>query len=936
MLGRPAEVPGLRSPLLVFTLLVAPCAAHAQLATASIEVVVAGTTPGAVVRLQDGGLNRRARADQRGRVLFAHLPPGRYRVRVDPPTPESRATVEAEVGSGESWLVLLPERIVRRLGADRATSFSTADLRAVPRPTDPWSVLRDVPGVLVDRVNVGGSETALQSLVVARGDPGAGAVWTLDGVDVTDPASLGSTTVFPDMDALQGVHVRTGALDARVRTPGVQVALHVREPAARFSGAAHLRGSGEELQSDNLPPALRDRPFLRNRTSRLLEAGAEAGGPVGSRLWLWGAASRNALRQETFTEHGEALRTTSLTGKARVRAGNGTSSLLALRSEKVHEDRDTGFSAAPESRWKQSGPTWLVALEDRRTLGRVSLLARAAHVSSGFSLAPPGGDTDVLEDFRGVTRGSYAVFRTERPRWQAGLEAVAAAHGLGFDHELLAGGGYRRSRVSTFQAWPGHGVRALERQDVFFRTFQLTGFALPTRDQHAVSVHDQVEAFVQDTARRGRLGLTLGLRLERLAGRNLASAVEANPLVPTLLPAVAYGGAPARVRWLDVLPRLGASWDLGGSGRWTARAGYAAYGAPLGAGEVTFDNPIGREPASLTYYWLDRNGDHVVQAGELDFLRGQLGASGLDPRAPGSTMSPHVVDPDLRSPRTHHVQGSLEQARGPALRAAVHASWSRTTRPLWRPLRNLSTADYVIRGAVTGRLFGDDYSVGYYAPATESRIVPGNGRALANREGYRQDAVAVELTVAGRAGPVTWSAGGAFMDGREFFTDASRSIQDPTPLDTEPLQDAGVVAARPGGLGRGDVFVNARWMAGGTLDAALPWRLRAVAHLHARDGFPIPYFQVASTGDPTAGAKNVLISPHLDTYRLPPLVLLDLRLAREVRLGRGRATLRADVFNALNRSTTLQVARDVELPAFGRPREIARPRLLRLGLEYRF
>jgi hypothetical protein len=373
-----------------------------------------------------------------------------------------------------------------------------------------------------------------------------------------------------------------------------------------------------------------------------------------------------------------------------------------------------------------------------------------------------------------------------------------------------------------------------------------------------------------------------------------------------------------------------------GEGHWTARVGYAAYGASLGAGEVTFDNPIGREPASLTYYWLDRNRDHAVQAGELDLLRGQLGASGIDPRAPGSTVSPHVVDPGLRSPHTHQTLASFERTGGRRLRAGIHVSWSRSLRPLWRPLRNLTLADYVIRGAVAGRLFDDDYSVSYYAPATESRIVPGNGRRLANREGYRQDAVAVELTAAGRVGRVGWRAWGSFMDWREFFPDGDRSLQDPTPLETEPLQEAGVVAARPGGLGRGDVFVNARWMGGGTIDCGLPWRLRAVAHLHARDGFLVPYFQVASTGDPTAGAKNVLISPHLDTYRLPALVVLDLRLARETRIGRGRATLAADVFNLLNRSTTLQVARDVELPGFGRPREIVRPRLLRLGLEYRF
>jgi hypothetical protein len=43
-----------------------------------------------------------------------------------------------------------------------------------------------------------------------------------------------------------------------------------------------------------------------------------------------------------------------------------------------------------------------------------------------------------------------------------------------------------------------------------------------------------------------------------------------------------------------------------------------------------------------------------------------------------------------------------------------------------------------------------------------------------------------------------------------------------------------------------------------------------------------------------------------------------------------------DVFNLLNAGTTLQVTRDVELPAFDRPREIVRPRIARLGLEWWF
>ena len=84
---------------------------------------------------------------------------------------------------------------------DASTRFTREDLRTFPRPSDPWSLLREIPGVVLDRVNVGGSETGLQSLVVTGGDGGAGTVWTMDGVDVTDPSALGSLALFPDMDA---------------------------------------------------------------------------------------------------------------------------------------------------------------------------------------------------------------------------------------------------------------------------------------------------------------------------------------------------------------------------------------------------------------------------------------------------------------------------------------------------------------------------------------------------------------------------------------------------------------------------------------------------------------------------------------------------------------------------------------------------------------
>jgi hypothetical protein len=656
------------------------------------------------------------------------------------------------------------------------------------------------------------------------------------------------------------------------------------------------------------------------------------------RLWLWGAAAWDELGQRSATGHDETLRTTSLSVKARWHAGAGSTSLLALRGEKTHDDRDTVVGAAPEARWRQSGPSHLVAAEDRRTLGRVSLLTQASFLDAGFRLEPRGGmAASPHEDLSGVWRRSYQAFETDRDRLRLGAEAALHADALGLSHALLVGAGYRRQPVETRIAWPGNKVLGLERQSVFFRTFRLTGFALPTRDLAARSVHDQWEAFLEDTVRTGRFVIGLGARFDRLSGRNLPSSVGANPVFPELLPALSYAGGSTELRWNDLLPRASVSWDATGDGRAVVEAAYAAYGAPLGPGEVTFDNPIGREAASLTYYWIDLNGDQTVQADELDTVRGRVGASGLDPESPAATTSPHAIAPDVRAPRTDELTLGVAGRWSQHLDARLTVALRRTRDTLWRPLRNLTLADYQATGAVTGTLFDREYSVVYFAPATTSAIVPGNGRLLANREGYRQEAAVFEAVLAGRAGErLRWQAFGSVFDWWERFEDRSLAIQDPTPTDAEALVDQGRIAVRPGGLGRGDVFVQARWTAGASLVARLPARVEAGLLVHARDGFPIPYVEVGSTGDATGGAKSVLIAERVDEFRLPAVVLADLRLSRRFPLSHGSLGVSLDAFNLLNSGTTLQVARDIELPFFDRPREALRPRILALGVDYAF
>src|SRR4029079_16001592 len=44
-----------------------------------------------------------------------------------------------------------------------ATNFTQDELSRVPNSRDPWALLRTVPGVVLDRVNIAGNETGQQA-----------------------------------------------------------------------------------------------------------------------------------------------------------------------------------------------------------------------------------------------------------------------------------------------------------------------------------------------------------------------------------------------------------------------------------------------------------------------------------------------------------------------------------------------------------------------------------------------------------------------------------------------------------------------------------------------------------------------------------------------------------------------------------------------------
>ena len=136
-----------------------------------------GTVPGVLVEI--GGPSTLSQTtDASGEAHFLNLPPGRYSLAASLTGFNTYRNENVEVTAGTSvpLKIALTVSGVTEAVQVRAetptvdparqtitTSISLDELQRVPSSRDPWVMLQSVPGVVVDRVTVGGAESGQQS-----------------------------------------------------------------------------------------------------------------------------------------------------------------------------------------------------------------------------------------------------------------------------------------------------------------------------------------------------------------------------------------------------------------------------------------------------------------------------------------------------------------------------------------------------------------------------------------------------------------------------------------------------------------------------------------------------------------------------------------------------------------------------------------------------
>ena len=173
-----------------------------------------------------GGAPSTATTDSRGEFRVLNLSPGNYALACELQgfSKLTKSDVQVAVGRNTNVSVTMKLSTVEAavtvrgeaalMDTRKVTTGATltqVELQEIPSARDPWVVLQSVPGVLTDRINVGGNESGQQSNYVGKGAMLFNNVWNLDGVNITDMASTGSTGTYYDFDSFQGKSTRRRA-----------------------------------------------------------------------------------------------------------------------------------------------------------------------------------------------------------------------------------------------------------------------------------------------------------------------------------------------------------------------------------------------------------------------------------------------------------------------------------------------------------------------------------------------------------------------------------------------------------------------------------------------------------------------------------------------------------------------------------------------------
>jgi carboxypeptidase family protein len=679
-----------RAAVLLFACaVVVPSAASAQQAsiTGLVRDASGAVLPGVTVEASSPALIegvRSAVTDGSGRYAIEALRPGDYVITFMLPgfagvrregievTGTGVLTVNAEmrVGAVEETITVTAEAptvdvqsLVRQRVLDREV------LEALPSSRSPAQMAALTPNVTPTTHDVGGAmgDGSGRGGIMARGVDDSKIM--ISGI-VTQTGTGSSHGVY-NLEAYQEVVVDTGAVSAEHYTGGVRINFIPRDGGNTFSGSFLTSFANKSMAGSNFSQELKEAGLpAPNTVKQLLDVNPSFGGPIKQdRVWFYTAArynrafnyasvyfNKNAGNPNVWTYEPDLSREAAAT-ENEIKNFSGRVTWQASPRNKFAAMYDTSrvcdcprrlrSNEAPEAVLAvyNINPRWFTTVDWTSPISSRLLLeanvnhiysdADRAHVNPYFSPSPVPlvqvQEQSTGINYRGTSNAPHSINRPWTAR--AVLSYVTGAHTLKFGYNFATVG---QSRETFSPDAPliyrlNNGVPN-----------RITQYATPF-----TAFVDGVEhsLFAQERWSVGLLTLSGGLRYDYFGDTFPEQTIGPGNFVPNRN--IVFEKRDG-VKWHDIEPRVGLSYDVFGDGRTAAKVSLNKYlsgdgsGGPFGIGAAPANSMV----ASTTRSWADANRDYVPDC-DLTNPRANGECGAMASQDFGSALSILTYDPDL-------------------------------------------------------------------------------------------------------------------------------------------------------------------------------------------------------------------------------------------------------------------------------------------------